>query len=277
MNKDDSPLDLSKFFNASTGKFKRVDEKPNGASGGIASPATVGLLAGAVDYLAGPILFGVDRAGNKDETSAVFAIAAGALIASIKDIRQLCSDDPEKIQDNQLNAVKAGAGGIFGGLTLTALTPQILLSLVDGGIVLGCTLAAVGFSAYRTYTKKKKYCKHEDCKTKGKCSQRVCRGCKRLFHPGETWLDCKTLFVDWFAIASFFDAQGLSYLDTEVLVEKHINDWKIDRQGDKVVVDCESFLNWVKNNKQNINSFKGLGDKQLGSQSIDSYLREKGL
>jgi hypothetical protein len=278
MSKSDTPpLDLSKFFDSSTNKFKRIEAGANDVNK-KASVASVGLLAGAVDYLAGPILFGVDKSGNQDEISAVLAIVAGVFVSSIKDIRQLCSDEPEKGLEGNLNNIKAGVGGIFGGLTLAALTPQILLSLVDGGIILGCTLATMGYSAYQNYSKKKKYCKHEGCKAKGKCSQSVCRQCKRLFYPEDRAVDCsKIYFLDWYDIACFLDAQGLSYLDAELLVEKHIQDWDIYKNNGNIQVDCESFLKWVKTNKPAIIYFKNKGSEKLGYRNIDDYLREKGL
>jgi hypothetical protein len=248
----------------------------------ITRTASVGLLAGLVDYVAGPAIFHTDRAGQNDEVSALLIIVGGMFLANIQNIRALCATEPENIAKSRWNLVTGGAGGAvtFAGLaklvTVAALSGWTGVgALAAGGLIVG-----VGGSAVYNRISRKKYCPHIDCGAKGNCKQRVCRRCLRLFWPKDQKLDCSaTQFLDWYSVASYLQTSFmLSYMDAVKLLEKYFGEWFVEKtEGKSVVVDCSRFVSWIDKNKPVIANYKGAGKESMTKEQIREYLQREEL
>lgn len=282
-NSDES--EFAPFFRESQTSFKRLPERPAQGSEMVTRSAVFAIGAGLLDYLASRQIGSLDRSGIRDEISVLLAAVAGAFIGRLRDARSLCATEPAKRTQAKFNVAAAGAGGAVGGASIAAIIPAATVTGLGfpivsalAAIVLGGAVLAGGATAIYHILTKGKYCPH--CGARGNCNQRVCRSCKRLFFPEAVEIDCsKNLFLDWYTIASYFDAQKLSYLDAEALVKENLGKWKLypDDEGHSVFIDCERFKEWVSENKSVIASFKGRGLKDLSNAQAEDYLDSKRL
>lgn len=110
----------------------------------VTRSASLATLFGALAYSVLPQAFNLPRGGADDEISALAAAAAGALLGTITGIRQLCTERPEARAERRFNVVKGGGGGLLTGFGIAKATPWALLSLADGGIMLGLGTLGLG-------------------------------------------------------------------------------------------------------------------------------------
>jgi hypothetical protein len=276
---------INSFFNSSSKRFKHIPLVSQ-VGDRVTRSTSLGIFAGLIDYLTQQAL-GIDKFGYKDDLSIILAIMAGMFLGSIRDARFLCQNDKQLKLSHQWNFLKAlSAGGVGGGafaaiqqivdfISNLGLTP--LESVI--ALILTSSISTGGISLIYQQLSRQKKCTHIECSKKGKCHQRVCRSCKRLFYPSDISLDCnKNLFLDWFMIASYLDGQKLNYLDAEVFVRDNFKRWKIfsSSSGD-YLIDCNSFATWINNNKGKLASYIGSGSKNRSETEIIEYLDSNGL
>jgi hypothetical protein len=257
-------------------EFPRLDPAKRPEPDLVTRAAALALALGSANYLIVPEILEISRASSNDELSAFFTAAATAFFAAVRPVQALCEDTRGKGGEEALNIAAGAGGGITLGAAIAALTPAALASLLDGGIMFATTALGMGGAALRTTLRRRKLCPH--CPAKGKCSQRICRACHRIFYPSIVKLDCvETSVLNWYQIASHLQAQGLSYFDSERLVREHMPSWKSYASGNAIVIDCESYRDWVATNKDKMLSYVNKGTQTESSESLNTALTKKGL
>lgn len=268
---------LTRFFEASAERFKRRPQVIEYTKDLPTRAAIFGLTAAVVDYFFLTDILGANRSLHWDEVSAIFALVAGVLFGSIQRAPYLChADVPKKVRRWRIWGA-GGAGGLAGGAAIAALIPVLgvvaapvaAVALVVGGVVVGVG----GVTAYQ-HALRTKNCPH--CGYEGKCNQRVCRQCHRLFYPEDVIIDCSnTLLLDWYTIASYLQKQGLNFFDAKLLVEENIHRWRHPWTRNKELrIDCESFMKWISSNREQLASYIGSAEPQLKEPELRRLLVE---
>jgi hypothetical protein len=254
-SENDPEIEASRaYLIASAGQISTVPPRVEETQDLSTRIAAFGVLGGMANYL---VLHSIPHAltsGNKDEISALLTMVAAAFIGSMhRSFAQLCFRE-KNARDREKNIYGGAGGGVLFGLGIVAALPVVGIAtvpiLIASGIVLGVGgIGAVSGAAFNRILKRK-WCPH--CGHKGKCDQIVCRNCKRIFYPVEISLDCQKKYLSGAEVASILQGRGLSYLDVEILVQKHFSDWERSNTSKIVLVDCKSFRSWLNDNEDKI-------------------------
>lgn len=233
------------------------------------------IAVGGAFYFLLPELLGHGHTGNVDESSALLAAISAAILASIKMVRTLCHGAKETAEETALNFVKGSIGGATLGLSIAAVTAAALVSLIDGGIILGMTLAGGGGAQIASRVRKVKRCPH--CGEKGQCSHRVCRHCYKIFYPNDKPVDCSQIkALDWYQTVSILQQQGLTFLDAEFLANKHARDWGFIEGSRDFFVRCRDFIIWLDEHIEEVVLARGYGAKRFRDKdAIERHLRQR--
>lgn len=222
----------------------------------------VAIAVGGVFYFFLPELLGYGHSGNIDESSALLAAISAAMFSSIKMVRTLCHGLKETAEETALNIGKGSIGGLTLGLSIAAVTAAALVSVIDGGIILGTTLAGGVGAQIASKVRKVKRCPH--CGEKGKCSHRVCRHCYRIFYPYDKPVDCsQENLLNWYQIVSILHRNELTFLDAELLTIKHAQDWGFIKGRRTFLVQCEFFIAWIKDHIEEVGMAVESGVKEF--------------
>jgi hypothetical protein len=200
------------------------------------------LIGGAVGLDVARSLIG--SVGWRDEFVALFFGTAGVGIAR-QFALNLCHARPRGWQGVP-SAVAAGLGLGLGVVTLAAAT---LTALLDGGILAISVIGPAGARLIANSRGGTKTCPH--CHKKQSCKHAVCRSCLRIFFPQKE-ISPDAFYVDWFAVASFLDEQGLNYFEARRFI--------IENYSGPIVhgkVDCEDFRQWAHSNKKRMLDYIG--------------------
>lgn len=237
---------------------------------------TAGSLVGLLSYWIAPVLFNLNTSGKADEIAALLIAVSVTILSTISNAKKLCKIDKEQIAERKFNVAKGAiGGGLAGGGLVKLLVAADLLA--TGGIISGSVL--VGTSGALLYNRitKKKYCPH--CGKRGKCTQRVCRFCLKLFFPESTKLDCiATPKLTWYALSSYLQTgYDLNYIASSLLLQEHVLEWTtFGANQSNVVLDCNKFKIWAQKNDDKIID---ANDKvrQMSKQEIADYLDNNNL
>jgi hypothetical protein len=168
----------------------------------------------------------------------------------MKSAQGLCSTTQEQSQQFKINQLLGTLGGLTTGITAANfLTAAVVpLTLLDGGIVAGTTLAGFAITGGIQRWRRKKQCQY--CQHWGSCYQRVCHNCYRIFFPAQEPIDCTNKpFLNWYSVASHLQKLGedtnFSYLDAMLLFIEHYQEWGIHPREKGFVVDCRGYLAWL--------------------------------
>jgi hypothetical protein len=228
---------------------------------------------GGAFYFFLPELVGYGHTGSADEASALLAALSAAFFGSIRMVRTLCQGAKETTEETALNIAKGAVGGATLGLSIAAVTVAALASVIDGGIILGTTLAGGAGAQIASKVRKVKRCPH--CDEKGKCSQRICRHCYCIFYPDDKPVDCSQITaLDWYQTASILQKQHLTFLDAEVLASKHAQDWGLIQGSRVFLVRCGDFMTWLREHVVEVAAARDSGAQQFRDDrdAIQCYL-----
>ena len=230
---------------------------------------------GGAFYFLLPELLGHGHTGTADESSALLAAISAGIFASIKMVRTLCHGAKETTEETALNIAKGSLGGAILGLSIAAVTAAVLVSVIDGGIILGATLAGGAGAQIASKVRKVKRCPH--CGEKGRCSHRVCRHCYKIFYPNDVPADCgKIKALDWYQTVSVLQRQGLTFLDAEFLVIEHAGDWGYIEGSRDFFVRCHDFMTWLDTHINEVVLARGYGAKRfIDQEAIERDLERR--
>lgn len=287
---DNNRNDIKKFFAQSKFLFSRVPIKPLQEKDFAAKSTIYSIATGLLINWGIQKIPGYDTSSIFDEVTVLSAIISAFFFGKLRDIRMLCQtieNYQENLKNNRLSSGLGGAGVGLGtsGLLIgfkTALGLSDLL-LTGGAITLTLLSAGAAIVAVNRINKKPKQKECPRCHDKkGRCNQRVCRGCYKIFYPEKVTINCndsQSYLLDWKTIALYLDQHKLSYLDAEILVYENISDWKIKHSAndDTIYIYCDSFIDWVNYNKDKLFDYIGKGKEKYTCREASTYLDESGL
>lgn len=234
---------------------------------------------GTAFYVLVPEIAGTGYSGYSDEVGSALAGISGAVLATLRKVPALCASDWSARKEGKKNTMKGAAGGLTLGVGISQATASALMSPVDLGLIYLSTAVGMLFAHALNRVPALKECPF--CAHLGRCSQRVCRSCYKLFYPSTELLDeHQTPIASWYRAASYLQSLGLTYLDAECLAVSYGREWGI-RRGEDITVRTKAFHDWIIANLEIVECFVGKGVEEFSGQkfpakTVDVYLKKWG-